>query len=192
MQSLNYCVTDLILGSLLNNKFGFSETAEQSVPVLGTLVCYGCAFLVLLAIYFKKGVTLMMLTFLADLLMSFGILFLMVLFGTGYFKNSKIDNKFMRDGIRLFSLGLTSIAGYLFLISSLMIVMRSTLRKGIAVGAIISIYRFTRIVLDDLDLMTLVWLGMGALFVQKLSYFLIGFYDAHRFRLMFRPYENYS
>jgi len=78
-----------------------------------------------------------MLTFFADILMSFGIMFLMVLFGTDYFNHPKINNSFMRDGVTLFSLALTSTAGYTFLISSLMIVMRSTHRKGIAVGAII-------------------------------------------------------
>jgi MFS family permease len=193
VQSLNYCVTDLILGSLLNNKLSDSslDSKKQVVPLVGTLVCYGCAFFVLLFIFLQKRVTLMMLTFVADILMSFGILFLMVLFGTDFFNHSQVDNKFMKDGVRLFSLALTSTAGYIFLISSLMIVMRSTHRKGIAVGAIISIYRFTRIVLNDLDLMTLVWLGLAALLIQKLSYFLIGFYDAHRFRLMFRPYEDY-
>jgi hypothetical protein len=158
------------------------------MPVLLTLVCYGMAFLSLFAIFMQKRVTLMMLTFIADILMSFAILFLMMLYGTQVFNESN----FMKAGVKLFAVALISTAGYIFLISSLMIVMRSTLRKGIGVGAIISIYRFTRISLSGQDIMTLVWFGLVIVLLQKLCYFLIGFYDSCRFKIMFHPYEDYS
>lgn len=128
----------------------------------------------------------MMMTYIADIMTSFAILMLMVLYGTRSF--DKQD--FMRPAISYLSLALTSTGGYIFLICSLMVVMRSTLKKGMAVGMIISICRFTRIVLADLQVIDLIWICMTALLIQKICYFLLGFYDTKRYRIMFKPHEE--
>lgn len=133
----------------------------------------------------QKRVALMMMTYIADIMTSFAILMLMVLYGTHSFKNQE----FMKPAIAYLSLGLTSTGGYIFLITSLMVVMRSTLKKGVAVGMIISICRFTRIVLAEVQVINLIWICLTALLVQKLCYFLLGFYDTKRYRIMFKPHE---
>jgi hypothetical protein len=141
-------------------------------------------------VFFQKNLTIIVLTFLADLIMSFAILMLVLLNGTNSFTDPTraSSTSFMKPAINLLSVALTSTAGYIFLASSLTIILKSTDSRGMAVGASISIYRLTWIILSYEDsLMLLIWIGLTVLLIQKLSYFLIGFYDTKRFRIMFRP-----
>ena len=108
----------------------------------------GFSLIIVIIAFVRKTSTLIIKTFLADLIMSYAILILILLKAVDSFSSATTKYKFMIPGMELLALALTTAACYLFLICSIMIVLKSTVKKGIAVGALISISRLTRIVLN--------------------------------------------